>query len=97
MGRERRKHPVIICRCNDVTLEDVERAISEGYSDLESIRKILRIGMGPCQGRTCIPILLRILARKLGKRIDELEVPVTRAPVIPIPIRLLTSGKSEGD
>ncbi len=87
MGREKelkKSHPIIICRCNDVTLEDVERAIEEGFTDIESLRKVLRIGMGPCQGRTCIPILMRILSRKLGKRIDEINIPRSRAPLIPI-------------
>lgn len=88
-----RKHPTIICRCNDVTIEDVERAINEGYTDLESLRKRLRIGMGPCQGRTCIPLLIRLLARKLGKKPTEITLPVTRPPVVPIPLELFLKSK----
>ncbi|RLG86368.1 MAG: (2Fe-2S)-binding protein, partial [Thermoprotei archaeon] len=57
MGREVKKHPIIICRCEDITLDDVEKAIENGYTDLESLKRVLRIGMGPCQGRTCIPLL----------------------------------------
>ncbi len=94
---EKRKHPVIICRCNDITLEDVERAIEQGCRDLECLRKTLRIGMGPCQGRTCIPLLMRILARRLGKRVDELPLPVVRAPIIPVPIDLFLRSVEEGD
>ncbi len=74
---------MIICRCEDVTLEDVERAIEEGCRDLESLRKRLRIGMGPCQGRTCIPILIRILARKLGVKPQDLGYPAPRPPLTP--------------
>ncbi|HDI02031.1 MAG TPA: (2Fe-2S)-binding protein [Ignisphaera sp.] len=90
MGREveKKKHPIVICRCNDITLEDVEKLIEQGCTDLECIRKVLRIGMGPCQGRTCIPLIMRILARRLRKRIDELPLPVVRAPIVPIPIDL---------
>ncbi len=101
MGREvnrKKNHPAIICRCNDVTVEDVERLIEQGCTDLECLRKTLRIGMGPCQGRTCIPLLMRILARKLGKRVDELPLPVTRAPIIPIPVDVfLKSIEAEGE
>ncbi len=98
MGREV-KHPTIVCRCNDVTVEDVERAIEEGCRDLECLRKVLRIGMGPCQGRTCIPILIRILARKLGKKPSELGLPMVRAPIIPLPANLLLKSvdAEEGD
>ncbi len=98
MGGEMKKkgHTTIVCRCNDVTLEDVERAIEEGCHDLECLRKVLRIGMGPCQGRTCIPIVARILARKLGKRVDELELPTVRAPILPVPVHLLLKSR-EGE
>jgi len=96
MGGEVRKHPTIICRCNDVTIEDVERAIEEGYQDIESLRKRLRIGMGPCQGRTCIPLLVRILARKLGKKPNEIPLPTVRPPIVPIPLKLFLKSKEPG-
>ena len=83
-----KKEPVIICRCNDVTLDDIERAISEGCKDLECLRKKLRIGMGPCQGRICIPLLLRILSKRLGKKINELSYPTIRPPIVPVPAKL---------
>ena len=51
----------IICRCEDITEEEVLAAIKEGYTDLEELRKKLRIGMGPCQGRVCIPLVIKIL------------------------------------
>jgi len=89
------KHPTIICRCEDVTIEDIEKAIKEGYTDIESIKRLLRIGMGPCQGRTCIPLLIRILSRKLGKKPDELKIPTIRPPIIPLKAELFTGGENE--
>ena len=98
MGGEERKmrHPTFICRCEEVTLEEVERAIEEGLTDLEELRKRLRIGMGPCQGRTCIPLLVRILARKLGKSPDELlKHHRVRVPIVPLPLKLFLGVKSD--
>ncbi len=91
MGREvtEKKQPIIICRCKDITLEDVERAIEEGITDLETLKRRLGLGMGPCQGRTCIPLVLSIMARKLKKKPEELMIPRVRAPVVPIPVNLL--------
>ena len=43
----------IVCRCEDISEEDVIQAIDEGYTDIEELRKKLRIGMGPCQGGFC--------------------------------------------
>ncbi len=94
----KRGHPVIVCRCRDVTLEDVEKAIEEGITDLETLKRRLNIGMGPCQGRTCIPLVASILARKLGKPVDELLIPKIRAPIIPVPINfLLKSVDAKGE
>ena len=82
------KSKIIICRCEDVTLEDVEKLIENGVTDLETLKRILRIGMGPCQGRTCIPLLIRILSRKLKKKPEELLIPPVRPPITPLPLGL---------
>ncbi len=92
MGGEVRKNEntIIVCRCRDVTLDDVIRAIEEyNITDLETLKRKLGLGMGPCQGRTCIPLVIRILARKVKKSPDELMIPRIRAPIIPVQINLL--------
>jgi sarcosine oxidase subunit beta len=45
---------LILCRCEDVTLADVERAIAAGYSDLEEVKRHTGFGTGPCQGKECL-------------------------------------------
>lgn len=75
---------VIICRCEDVTLYEIYRAIEEGYDDLELLKRYLRIGMGPCQGTYCIPLLIRILVSKTSRSVEELHVPGKRPPLTPI-------------
>lgn len=52
---------IIICRCEDVTYEDILEAYSQGFKDIESLRRHLKIGTGLCQGKTCIPLLQKIL------------------------------------
>jgi len=84
----------IVCRCEDIDEEEIIKAIEEGYTDFEELRKILRIGMGPCQGRTCIPLVLKILAKKTGKKVEDLNKPSFRPPVIPITLGSL-SGEDE--
>ncbi|HEB37165.1 MAG TPA: (2Fe-2S)-binding protein [Thermoplasmatales archaeon] len=84
----------IVCRCEDIDEEEIIRAIEDGCTDFEELRKKLRIGMGPCQGRTCIPLVLKILARKTGERIEDLDKPSFRPPVIPIKLGSL-SGEDE--
>lgn len=81
------KSEIMVCRCNDVTLKEIEEAIDSGITDLEILRKHLRIGMGNCQGRTCLSLLQGILARKTKKKREEIKLPRSRAPLIPVPMR----------
>ena len=85
------KNKAIVCRCEDVTLEDVEKAIDEGYTDLEELRKKLRIGMGPCQGRVCVQIIMKILERKTGKKVSKKDLPTSRPPIVPVSLGTLAS------
>ena len=32
----------LVCRCEDVTVEDLKQAFSEGYRDLESLKRFAR-------------------------------------------------------
>ena len=82
----------IICRCEDIDEEEVIKAIDEGCTDLEELRKKLRIGMGPCQGRICIPLVMKILEKKTGKKIS---LPTSRPPIIPVSLGTLASDNHE--
>jgi NAD(P)H-nitrite reductase large subunit len=77
----------IVCRCEDVTLNEVLESIEEGYVDLEELRKKLRIGMGACQGRVCIHLLTKILEEKTG--VSGVSLPTSRPPIVPVPLGLL--------
>ena len=92
---------VTICRCEDVTEADVVRAVREyGLTTLDELKRVLRIGMGPCQGRTCLRLAARILARETGRPTSEImeNYPRVRPPVIPLELgiaALLTGGDED--
>ena len=89
------KKKAIVCRCEDLTEEDVIKAIDEGYTDIEELRKKLRIGMGPCQGRVCIQLVIKILEKKTGKKVSKIPLPTSRPPIVPVSFGTLASGKNE--
>jgi NAD(P)H-nitrite reductase large subunit len=89
------KKKAIVCRCEDITEDDVIQAIDEGYTDLEELRKKLRIGMGPCQGRVCIQLVMKILEKKTGKKVTKVSLPTSRPPIVPVSLGTLASGKNE--
>jgi len=91
------KRRITVCRCEDITLEEIEDAINKGFTTLEDLKHLLKCGMGPCQGRTCMRLIARILARKTGRRMEELKFPRARPPIRPVPLAVFTAEKrSEG-
>ncbi len=80
---------VLICRCSDVTLEELRALIEEGYHTFEELKRITRIGMGPCQGKTCGHLVLRELSHCTGKSIDELRMQQSRPPGVGVKLSLI--------
>lgn len=93
--KELDKKNTIICRCEDVTLEEVEKAIDEGYTTLEEIKRVLRCGTGACQGRTCTRLILSIISRKTGRPVDEIDIPRARPPIRPVPVAIFAKPKEK--
>jgi bacterioferritin-associated ferredoxin len=69
---------IILCRCEDVTLGDVRRMLSEGYVTVEDLKRQLRIGMGPCQGTTCGLLLQREIANFTKRKAEDVPLAKTR-------------------
>lgn len=86
---------VIICRCEDVTYGDIVDAIERGLETTEEIKRILRCGMGPCQGRTCSRLIARIIAEKTGREPADIGQPAVRPPTRPVEIGILAGGNDE--
>ena len=80
-----------ICRCEDLTQEEIEQAIDEGFDTLEELKGKLRLGMGSCQGRGCLSLARRLLCQKTGKTTAEIIMPATRPPSIPVSLGTLAS------
>ncbi len=87
--REEDQEEEIVCRCEDVSLKEILEAIDKGYTTLDQLKRYLRIGMGHCQGRTCMRLVAGILAKRLGKKMDEIEWPTVRPPILPVEIAKL--------
>jgi len=85
----------IICRCEDITYGEVLEAIEMGMTSLNEIKRYLRAGMGPCQGRTCGRLIQQIISRQTGKPPDEIEPMTYRPPLKTVPIKILAGEKDE--
>ena len=83
------KDDVVICRCEDVTYGEIVRAIEAGLTTTEELKRVLRCGMGPCQGRTCSRLIARIIAEVTGREVEEVGYPAVRPPTRPVEIGVL--------
>jgi NADPH-dependent 2,4-dienoyl-CoA reductase/sulfur reductase-like enzyme len=80
----------LICRCECVTLAQIEAALADDRPSLGEIKRRTRLGMGSCQGRNCTPIAATLLAQRRGRALDEFSFFAPRLPVKPIGIGALS-------
>ena len=52
---------VLVCRCEDVTLHELEHAIALGHRDIESLKRYTGFGTGVCQGKSCLMTCAKVL------------------------------------
>jgi NAD(P)H-nitrite reductase large subunit len=84
---------VLVCRCEDVTLHELEDAIGRGHTDIESLKRYTGFGTGYCQGKGCVAVCARVLAERGG----DAGMPFTpRPPYHPLPLASL-AGLAEVD
>lgn len=88
------KEETIICRCEDITYGQITKAIDDGFTTLEEIKRMLRCGMGACQGRTCVRLISQIVAERTGRLMHEIVPPTARPPSMPIELSIL-AGEAE--
>lgn len=51
-----------MCRCEDVTDEELRRAVTLGHRDMESLKRYTGLATGWCQGKGCLGSAARLLA-----------------------------------
>jgi len=86
-----------VCRCEDVTVGEIDRTIAAGLADIEEIKRYTGLGTGPCQGKECLSALTRhLVARGLVKP-EQLRPFTARPPVEPVTFGALAAGPPEED
>ena len=87
----------ILCRCLDVTEEDVRRAVAEGFTSPEDVKRATGALMGPCQGKMCARNFMEVLARATGTPARATRPPVRRPPAEALPLGWLAADDPEAD
>jgi len=89
------KKDVIVCRCEDVTLQDIHDLLEQGYTNFEELKRILRIGMGPCQGNTCGQLVQREISKYLKVKVEDVKTQKVRPLTTGVKINYIKEGAKD--
>ncbi len=75
-------HKCILCRCEDVTVDEFHAAYAEGFTEFESLKRYTGVGTGFCQGKGCLSEAAVELARLRGVPPSEVAITNVRPPAL---------------
>jgi NAD(P)H-nitrite reductase large subunit len=92
MGKTHEAPSPLVCRCREVSEQDVLAAIRDGARSLRGVKIRTRAMTGLCQGQTCGPLIEAVLRRELGARYAPDKRP-TRGPVRALQVEALAADR----
>ncbi|OZI40239.1 FAD/NAD(P)-binding oxidoreductase [Bordetella genomosp. 1] len=81
----------IVCRCEEVTAQQVRETVKLGCSGPNQMKSFLRCGMGPCQGRYCGLTVTELIADERGVPTQDVGYYRLRFPTKPLTLGELAS------
>ena len=86
----------LVCRCEDITLTEIRKAIADGYCTIDEIKRVTRAGMGPCHGHTCRSLIANELSRHYKIPMEKILMPNFRPTLKPVKLgSFVKEGPSE--
>jgi len=85
----------VVCRCENVSSETLDAAIDAGCDTLGAVKRKTRLGMGPCQGRYCVPVALSQLSSRRGRAPEEFDIAAPRPPLRPLSLAELGGDRTD--
>lgn len=86
------KKDIIICRCEDITLQKIDDALDQGFTTFEDLKRILRVGMGPCQANTCGHLIQTHISKRLGIPMEDVKVHKARPMLLGVKLKEIVEG-----
>ncbi len=87
---KKEKIPIFVCRCEEVTIDEVKDSIKVGARTVDDIKRATRAGMGLCQSKTCYLNIAKILHQELKIPMEEIKPIKIRNPVRPVKAEILS-------
>ena len=87
---------VTVCRCDEVTVAEIERVIGDGCPGPDQAKAFTRCGMGPCQGRMCGTVVSEMFAERRHADVGAVGHYRIRPPVKPVTVGELAGLEGTG-
>jgi len=87
----------LACRCEEVSIGEVTGALEQGARDLQAVKLLTRLGMGPCQGRNCGPSMTLHVANAVPCTPAETGRINPRPPIKPVTVGALARLSAKRD
>src|SRR5699024_12467035 len=71
----------IICRCEEINIDEIETAIKSGADTFDDIKRLTRCGMGPCQSKICLNLVREIISNNTKQPLEEIMPSRMRMPL----------------
>jgi sarcosine oxidase subunit alpha len=80
-----------VCLCEDVTEQDLQDAVAEGFDHVETLKRYTTVTMGPCQGKMCHRSAIDLCAALTGRTVEATGTTTARPPAVPVPLGALAA------
>lgn len=70
-----------VCRCEELTADDIAAAIDAGARTVNDVKRRTRAGMGLCQGVYCLTHIAATVAEQRGTPVEAVFPMTVRPPV----------------
>ena len=87
----------IVCRCEEVDVAEIRECVRTGSEGPNQLKAFSRCGMGPCQGRMCGLTVAEVMAKELGRSVEEVGYYRIRSPIKPLPLSALAALEADED
>jgi hypothetical protein len=87
--------PNYLARSAPMCARSLETLLHDGPANPDQIKRLTRAGMGVCQGRRCRDQVAMLLALEAGTEFGTIPLATHRAPVRPLPLKILADWQEE--
>lgn len=87
----------IICRCEEINIDEIETAIRGGADTFDDIKRLTRCGMGPCQSKICMNPVRDIISKYTEQPLKEIAPSRMRMPMKLVRMNALVAECRDGD